>query len=152
MFTFFFVCSKLQFLLLAKRNVRRLKEFFFLHRSKSLRVFLVRWRVMHFFERRAERHSEDWRLLIKVDHSWPPKTIEVEIPFRIAESNANLRRQEKAKKRFVECAKKKRRIAPTVQSLWPYVHVILVWGLLSFFGNLQGTFGSLKISKYLQGF
>ena len=57
--------------------------------------------------------------LIKVDHSWPPKKIEVEIPFRIAESNANLRRQEKAKKRFVECAKKRKkkelkRIAPSV--------------------------------------
>ena len=67
--------------------------------------------------RSNKQTNQDWYditldkigFLIKVDHSWPPKKIEVEIPFRIAESNANLRRQEKAKKRFVECAKKKKK-------------------------------------------
>ena len=43
-------------------------------------------------------------LEIKVDHSWPPKKIEVEIPFRIVDFNANLRRQWKALD--FECKKK----------------------------------------------
>lgn len=47
-------------------------------------------------------------LEIKVDHSWPPKKIEVEIPFRIVDFNANLRRQRKALD--FECKKKKKRM------------------------------------------
>ena len=46
-------------------------------------------------------------LEIKVDHSWPPKKIEVEIPFRIVDFNANLRRQRKALD--FECKKKRMR-------------------------------------------
>ena len=52
------------------------------------------------------RYSVKSRFKIKVDHSWPPKKIEVEIPFRIVDFNANLRRQKKALD--FECKKEKK--------------------------------------------